>query len=417
MNYFIRFENHTLGPFSSKQIEAFFIQERFDDSVRLSTDLAHWHSADETLELTQVLQEHPLRQAPRPVTMPTDGMPPANATHQSHALLRFLLACLFLILGFGTIIFYIVQKPNSPVNVGILHKGNDFSATYQKYQKAIAMVVVTITDNSGNTLSLPIGTAFAISPTTFVSNAHVAYAVKNQREELVQYFVRRNIEEKAQKEGMSLVDFLRRRGSEARRIEENTRRKLQQNGLKVREVELRINHSEGKGYDVKQVQVHRKYDGENNKGEFDLALFTIEGKSESHFPLAQEKELEKLHAGLEVASAGFPTEGLSDYNIDAPEATFGKGIIKKVTDFNHRDAGPKHNRSITHDIPATGGASGSPVFLANGKVIGVLWGVSFAIRTGGISAPSGALQNAAVRIDQLNDMTTSVSWKEWVNQK
>ena len=294
-------------------------------------------------------------------------------------------------------------------------RGGDFAGIYEKYQKAIALVVVTLEDKEGRTLSVPEATAFAVSSTEFVTNAHVAYAVKNERQTFENWLFYHCLSDDAKKDGTSVDDYLRKIGD---RGVDRLKREIRSKGIKVRSIELRLNHSRGKVFNVRKVQVHSLYKAGSNEGEFDLAKFTIDGRTDTYFLLGKGDEITQLKAGQEVASAGFPLEGLDhDYNLNAPEATFSTGIVKKVTDFHNRDAGPEYNRSITHTIPIAGGSSGSPIFDRGGKVIAVLWGGSMAAYTDdGKRIGSTAMQNYAVRIDQLDNMTRPVSWNEWLNQ-
>ena len=187
-------------------------------------------------------------------------------------------------------------------------------------------------------------------------------------------------------------------------------------GVKIRDIEIRLNHSNGKSFRVAKVQAHPRYNPAEGSGEFDVAVLEIVGSTDCYFDVATKRELHSLRPGVPVASAGFPMEGLHDLNIDKPEASYAAGYIKKTTDFDNKDAGTENNRSIVHSIPTVGGSSGSPIFNARGEVVAVLWGASHVgVNDQGERMSSAALQNFAVRIDQIEDVGVLVPWNEWTN--
>ena len=53
-------------------------------------------------------------------------------------------------------------------------------------------------------------------------------------------------------------------------------------------------------------------------------------------------------------------------------ATTKSGTINAMSDWWLGDSGPEANKLIRHDLGATGGASGSPLFNKNGQVIGLV---------------------------------------------
>lgn len=429
MNYYLRYNNQTLGPLAEQQIANLLQQGRFDDSVRFSTDLSRWYSASEISTF-------------RTIQLPSGGGRPAAETSNArrfvappkqnakrntdHSLLYFFGFCLVAVLGFVAIIYSINQDDqdasasgDSSITAENL-SGSSLPSIYQKKQRAVGLVTLTFQDQKGNFETIPIGTAFAIKKNRFVTNAHVAYAVKNGFEEgLVTPLLIRYFAGEAKKKRQSLKEYLQDIGD--RGIEQARSRLLEglkEHGVKIRDVEIRLNHSNGKSFRVAKVQVHPRYNpaAQKQTGEFDVAVFEISGSTDCYFDVASKSELHSLQAGIPVASAGFPTEGLDDLNIEKPEASYATGDIKKITDFDNKDAGGEYNRSIFHSIPAAGGVSGSPIFVANGKVIAVLWGGSnHGFDAQGARVSSAALQNFAVRIDQIYDVGDPVTWDKWVN--
>ena len=425
MNFFIRYNNQNIGPFSEDQIVNLLQQGRFNSSVLFSTDLSRWYQPceipafkDIALPAAPATMENDSKSHGKGATRGSSGKAPKD-----HAVLFFFLFCILVFIGFGFIIFLISMSDGNSdgdtLDTQVTVAGNiggSLAAVYQKKQQAIGLVILTIEDPRGNTYPIDIGTAFATSKTLFVTNAHVAYAVKNTFEDsFVPSVIRAVFENEARNRNMSLNSYIQElseRAFEQKRTEILNRLK----DFRVRDVTIRLNHSNGRDYKVSRIQVHPHYNpGEKQKGEFDVAIFEIDGRVDCYWEIASKKELHSLCAGMPVASAGFPSEGLDDLNIDKPEASYASGDIKKITDFDNKDAGPDYNRSIFHSIPAAGGASGSPIFTANGKVIAVLWGGASQLDLLGNRISSGVLQNYGVRIDQINDMGNPISWENWVN--
>lgn len=106
----------------------------------------------------------------------------------------------------------------------------------------------------------------------------------------------------------------------------------------------------------------------------DVALMFVDADPPVKFKLADESKLRSLDSGHRIAFLGFPTENLIGDNVDIhhPAATMQSGIITSVSDFWMARVAYKDNKLIRHNMGATGGASGSPLFDADGDVIGVL---------------------------------------------
>ena len=283
---------------------------------------------------------------------------------------------------------------------------NSLSDIYNQKMQAIG-VVVAIIESKDKITEKAIGTAFAISKNRFVTNSHVAYACRFNDlifEPLLQ---------------QSITYFEKDRGrriyeTEKEHLEFLLRQELRNNDCKIKHIEIRLNHSKGKRFIVNKIQAHHKYTPDGN-GEFDVAIMEIIGYTDCYFDIASKEDLYNLKVGTQIASAGFPMEGLSDLNLNAPEASYAIGTIKKMTNFKNEADSPENNRSIFHTIPAAGGASGSPIFTADGKIIAVLWGGAVT----GISATarigSSAMQNYAVRIDQIDGIgTVNILCKDWI---
>lgn len=426
MNYYIRYNNQTLGPFPEQQIVNLLRQGRFDDSVRFSTDLSRWYSASEISTFRTIpLASDEGRSAGETSNARRLVVPQKQPGRQDtdHSLLYFFGFCLVVILGFAAII-YAINKDDADLTSsgGALavenSSGNSLSSVWQKRLQAVGLVMMTFQNKTGKILPIPFGTAFAIGKNKFVTNAHVAYVVKNGYDDFFKLFVKYHLIEAAKEQGKSYSDFMRSIGERGfERFRTAKLEEFKKQGWKVRDIEIRLNHSNGEGFRVAKIQVHPRYNHGDETGEFDVAVFEISGRTDCFFEIASSGELRGLTAGTPVASAGFPMEGLEngDLNIDNPEATYATGVIKKITDFDNKDAGAQNNKSITHSIPAAGGASGSPIFTSNGKVVAVLWGVNHGFMSARGRIPSGLLHNKAVRIDQIKHMSEPVPWQSWIN--
>ena len=429
MKYYVKWNNQILGPFSELQIINLLEQGRFDDSVRFSTDLGQWYPAGEI----SAFRNYAGRLAPSssgtmvsPASGPRGGR--SKRSDRDHSFFFFAGFCLVAVLGFVLAIYAIgrtdggaeeggddeyvdVSTPGDPSGASLSH-------VYQRKQRAIGLVVVTFQSSDGTLESVPIGTAFAISPEKFVSNAHVAYALKNSMEDKIGNLLQHFLLQEAEKQRMSWDDYVKQIGergiAQKRAVIIDW---VKSGAIKIRDMEIRLNHSNGKSFRIAKVQVHPRYNpGGPVTGEYDVAVFEIAGRTDCYFDIASRRQLYALMPGTPVASAGFPMDGvINELDLEKPEASYASGDIKKITDFAGRDAGPEYNRSITHSVPAVGGSSGSPIFTADGKVVAVLWGVLIIRNESGVGGPSALLHNSAVRIDQIYEMTDPVSWQEWLN--
>ncbi|HZP10176.1 trypsin-like serine peptidase [Methyloceanibacter sp.] len=126
--------------------------------------------------------------------------------------------------------------------------------------------------------------------------------------------------------------------------------------------------------------------------------------------LASQDELEALAPGMAVASAGFPYENIkgSATATKAPPVLH-FGFISSLTDVFMSRADPANALLIQHSVPVTGGASGSPLIDARGKVIGIVNGgntnVIDSAGDGGKVRMSNAVQiNYAQRVDLLREL-------------
>lgn len=422
MNYYIRHNNRTLGPFPEQTVLNLLQRGGYDASVRLSTDMNTWYPPCELSAFRSVqLPAAPVAQTGGGVPMQSSQKNGTQKTvsGKDHIALHFMAFCAVLFFGFIGIVWAISREEQEKTETLATKTFTPESLpqVYQEKQRAVGLVVFTFSDRKGVTETVPLGTAFAIDNNKFVTNAHVAYAVKTGFEDyLVTPFLQRHFAEEAKKRNMTIAAYLDDIGVRGiERARAKCIESLKSDGVTVRDIEVRLNHSNGKTLRIARVQVPRNYNpGGKESGEYDIAVFETVETTDCYFDVATKDELHALCAGTPVASAGFPTEGLNDLNLEKPEASYSTGDIKKVTDFDNKDGGPENNRSVFHSIPSAGGSSGSPIFTSNGKVVAVLWGIATQGELGGARISSSALQNYAVRIDQLETLGEPVEWKDWV---
>lgn len=89
--------------------------------------------------------------------------------------------------------------------------------------------------------------------------------------------------------------------------------------------------------------------------------------------LAGPREIEEL-LGKPIGLLGFPGSDtkLTDDDLARPQATYHHGVVSRMTDFRMKNAVPNKLRQLVqHTASGVPGASGSPLFLADGRVVGV----------------------------------------------
>jgi len=143
---------------------------------------------------------------------------------------------------------------------------------------------------------------------------------------------------------------------------------------------------------------------------FDVALLYVDEPEKLGTPLtyASRQEVETLKAGEQLILIGYPMEQLKGTDAARPEPTSQTGIITSLTTFFLSRENAKHDLLVQHSVPATGGASGSPMFNTKGEVVAFLNAGNIIIYQtpdgGTMRQPSGALVNYAQRADMLIDL-------------
>jgi S1-C subfamily serine protease len=135
----------------------------------------------------------------------------------------------------------------------------------------------------------------------------------------------------------------------------------------------------------------------------------------SGVPIAPRHRLYGLRELQPVAYVGYPMRDLAGAgaSVERPRPVAKRGTISSLTDWQQRDTTNQADAHlIRHDLGVTGGASGSPLWDAEGNVIGIVCGMNVervynpATRKFDV-IPNAALVNFAQRIDVLTD------WQGW----
>ncbi|HYC71220.1 MAG TPA: trypsin-like peptidase domain-containing protein [Opitutaceae bacterium] len=180
-----------------------------------------------------------------------------------------------------------------------------------------------------------------------------------------------------------------------------------------------INRSPDKKLKIVQAVVHPRYEKPelNFEGKqqavpaYDVGLLYVDEDAPKFFRVARRAELEKLDSGYRIGYLGFPMEGMAGGGVEmrSPVATMQSGIVTSTTDYWLASAAFEKRLLVQHNLGATGGASGSPIFNSAGEIVALLnagniiGSVSF--DTGEVArAPSGVMVNFAQRVDLLRDI-------------
>ena len=246
------------------------------------------------------------------------------------------------------------------------------------YREAVGVVVASI-PGQGPT---PIGTAWAFDDKLFATNSHVVGAIADYAEAFP---------------GTSFFVAINGRPD-----------------LRLKVLSYRKHPKYG--------SVEVDFDGRESAGGYDIAVIRTAQSAPVHFNLANDSSLKLLRSGVKVGYLGFPMERLSggNLNVSMPIATMQTGIVTSISDYFLSDGGYDANRMIRHNLPATGGASGSPIFTPDGTVVAILFGgnvfgevardvngrVVFDDNGRVVQGrrPNAAMINFAERIDSLNEV-------------
>ncbi len=128
--------------------------------------------------------------------------------------------------------------------------------------------------------------------------------------------------------------------------------------------------------------------------------------------VASPDELLALKAGMPIASAGYPAEGIFNSDVlplgAVPQVHYGN--ISALTDFFFLPTDPAHSQLVQHSVPITGGASGSPIVNASGHIVAVVSSGNFTAGVGDLTRTPSAVQiNYAQRADLVTQLLNDQS--------
>lgn len=243
------------------------------------------------------------------------------------------------------------------------------AAIAKQYENCVGLVVLSGMAEDGQPSTMPMATAWAVGDNVFATNSHVSTPV---------------------------AKFLEQGHSAFVILNKNPEQKFR----------------------VTKAVIHPKYDKplSNVDGKepaipaYDVGLLYVEGTVPNKFRIASDTELEQLDSGYRVAYLGFPMEGIAGGGVDyhSPIATMQSGIVTANTDYWLAKAPFAERMLIAHNLGATGGSSGSPVFNLKGEIVGILSAGNIigqvVLVEGKLRpqrAPSGVMINYAQRIDAL----------------
>ncbi|MDG2422854.1 MAG: trypsin-like peptidase domain-containing protein [Phycisphaerales bacterium] len=252
--------------------------------------------------------------------------------------------------------------------------GADLPTALDKAKQSTYLVVLQ--DKDG--IEQPFGTAWVMAPGQLATNAHVA-----ERFNVL-------------KEGESVI----LRGSDGK------------SEFVARDVFIHPGYDSFAGlwqdYVPIQINAAKESDPVRSAGmAADVGIIYVDENADIGAPLliADSSRQVELQAGDPVGYVGFPIENmaLGGVNITSPVPQTQVGRITSITDYFNAPAEPGDGLLIQHSLPATGGASGSPLINARGEVVGLLSAVNFIV-VGGKRIPSAASVNFAQRSTLLEEM-------------
>ncbi len=135
---------------------------------------------------------------------------------------------------------------------------------------------------------------------------------------------------------------------------------------------------------------------------YDVALLIAKEPERLAAPLtlATMEELNQLKPGQPVAFIGYPARNLIGFDMEQPTSTFQQAVITSLTSFFLTKDEMGSGQLVQHSLPATGGASGSPIFNAAGHVVALL----NAGNVDEVGNPLAALVNYGQRADLLREL-------------
>ncbi len=144
---------------------------------------------------------------------------------------------------------------------------------------------------------------------------------------------------------------------------------------------------------------------------YDVAILEVDPTADLGKYLEVSDDPSALTAGTSLAFAGYPIEGTGAQKLAqlSPNPVLQFGRVTALSDYFLFSADKPNALLVENSLPATGGASGSPVVDASGKVVAVLSGGTVDIHNGGRS-PSAVMLNYAQRADLIKGVLDPASF-------
>ncbi len=144
---------------------------------------------------------------------------------------------------------------------------------------------------------------------------------------------------------------------------------------------------------------------------YDVAVLEVDPGTDLGDYLEPAKDLTALTAGAPLAFAGYPIEGTGAQKLAqlSPNPVLQFGRVTALTDYFLFHADKPGALLVENSLPATGGASGSPIVDASGKVVAILSGGTVDFRDG-VRHPSAVMLNYAQRADLIGGVLDPASF-------
>lgn len=146
----------------------------------------------------------------------------------------------------------------------------------------------------------------------------------------------------------------------------------------------------------------------SEQASYDVGLLRVSGSVplEPILELATEKELAELKPGTPLAMAGYPLERIRGGEVQHLGATptLSVGIVTALTDFFTLPAEPGQRKLVQHNLPGTGGNSGSPMVLPSGRIAAFHNSGTYIVVPNVGRVPNAAMIRYGQRADLLREM-------------
>ena len=203
------------------------------------------------------------------------------------------------------------------------------------YRPSIGLVGTQLKDGT----PLPIGTAWLVAPNIVATNAHVAEGI-DEDDDLATHVSSRS---------PLWVSFPNKTGTIAKVVS------------------------------IKGFNIHPLW-GKSGKGipGYDIALIELNEPLNTNdhplLPIADNESIINLEQAQPVHYMGYPMEGVSLGGVSSykPAPIFHTGVISRLSNWNLEESVSEDKNLIGHSCPIAGGASGSPLFNNDGKVVGIV---------------------------------------------